>query len=873
MPSGHARISDRPAPITTRSIGSRVLSKKRESRASVCAGTKCLELRSMTTRTLLFTDVVDSTRLVERLGDARCRRDLGRRTTAAPRDFSRAIAAARSTAPTASSCCSTNRPMPLRYALGYHATLADLGLSARVGIHVGPVTLRENTPEDIARGAKPIEVEGLAKPLAARIMALAGGGQTLLSAAAREALADALPDGTTIERHGHYRLKGIEEPVEIFELGVRGASPSRRRRMSTRRTASSARRPLAPGARGPPQPSRRARRLRRQDRGAARARRTARRRSPAAHGSRSGRHRQDAFRPPLRLDLARRLAGRRLLLRSVRRHEPRRHSSSGRRRARRPAGQGRSRRAARPRHRRPRTLPGHPRQLRAGRASTPPARSVAGSTGPPRRASSSPAASGCTCRARRSSHRAAAAGNGCDRPLRRPRPRAASRTSSSATAIAPPWPRSCDCSTVCRSPSSWRPRGCGCFPRRNSSRGCATASSCSPASRGAAARQATLRAAIDWSWDLLAPWEQAAFAQCSVFEGGFTLEAAEAVLDLSPWPEAPLAMDAVQALVDKSLLRTWVPAEQGRYDIEEPYFGMYISIHEYAAEKLAGERARRGTGLRGAARPATSPASVRRTRSKRSSRHGGVQRRRALALELDNLVAACRRAAGRGDGEVAVAAYRAAWEVLELQGPFALGVALGAQVLALPGARCVAGAAAAADPRARRCGAPVASRRPRTRLTQACALSPWRRATGAAKSRVLSSLGNLHREQGRMTEARGLLEAALGYRCARWATAASRASSCASLGILHREQGRIDAGAGALRGRARHRTARWATVAKRASSSAVSAFCAPSRAGWNRRGSTSRPRSRIAREVGDRGLEGVVLANLGQLDERAGSPG
>jgi predicted ATPase len=50
---------------------------------------------------------------------------------------------------------------------------------------------------------------------------------------------------------------------------------------------------------------------------------------------------------------------------------------------------------------------------------------------------------------------------------------------------------------------------------------------------GAGARQATLRAAIDWSWELLTPCEQGALAQCSVFEGGFTLEAAEAVLDLA----------------------------------------------------------------------------------------------------------------------------------------------------------------------------------------------------------------------------------------------------------------------------------------------------------------------------------------------------
>ena len=44
-----------------------------------------------------------------------------------------------------------------------------------------PVTLRENAPEDVARGAKPVEVEGLAKPLAARVMSLARGGQTLLT--------------------------------------------------------------------------------------------------------------------------------------------------------------------------------------------------------------------------------------------------------------------------------------------------------------------------------------------------------------------------------------------------------------------------------------------------------------------------------------------------------------------------------------------------------------------------------------------------------------------------------------------------------------------------------------------------------------------
>ena len=89
-------------------------------------------------------------------------------------------------------------------------------LAARAGLHVGPVILRENAAEDIARGAKPLEVEGLTKPIAARVMALARGGQTLLSAAAREDL------GKTAHKlvsHGHWQIKGMSDPIELFEVG------------------------------------------------------------------------------------------------------------------------------------------------------------------------------------------------------------------------------------------------------------------------------------------------------------------------------------------------------------------------------------------------------------------------------------------------------------------------------------------------------------------------------------------------------------------------------------------------------------------------------------------------------------------------------
>ncbi|HEY6353608.1 MAG TPA: NB-ARC domain-containing protein, partial [Burkholderiaceae bacterium] len=107
----------------------------------------------------------------------------------------------------------------VHYALAYHQALATLpvALKARAGLHVGPVVLRENSPEDVAHGAKPLEVEGLAKPTAARVMALARGGQTLISDEARKALVEG---EWTLQSHGHWMLKGLAEPVELCEVGL-----------------------------------------------------------------------------------------------------------------------------------------------------------------------------------------------------------------------------------------------------------------------------------------------------------------------------------------------------------------------------------------------------------------------------------------------------------------------------------------------------------------------------------------------------------------------------------------------------------------------------------------------------------------------------
>ncbi len=94
-------------------------------------------------------------------------------------------------------------------------------------------------------------------------------------------------------------------------------------------------------------------------------------------------------------------------------------------------------------------------------------------------------------------------------------------------------------------------------------------------------RHRTLEGTLDVSWGLLTPHERSALVQLSVFRGGFTVEAAEAVVALSP--DAPPILDVVASLLDKSLLRAQPsggPRRLGHYDF----------IAAYACARLALEQ-------------------------------------------------------------------------------------------------------------------------------------------------------------------------------------------------------------------------------------------------------------------------------------------
>jgi predicted ATPase len=100
--------------------------------------------------------------------------------------------------------------------------------------------------------------------------------------------------------------------------------------------------------------------------------------------------------------------------------------------------------------------------------------------------------------------------------------------------------------------------------------------------RTALPRQQTLRASIDWSYDLLTDDERALLRRLSVFAGGWTLEAAEAV-GADGDVETADVLDLLTNLVEKSLAT--LEAEGERYRLLE-------TVREYAQERLdeAGER-------------------------------------------------------------------------------------------------------------------------------------------------------------------------------------------------------------------------------------------------------------------------------------------
>ena len=171
---------------------------------------------------------------------------------------------------------------------------------------------------------------------------------------------------------------------------------------------------------------------------------------------------------------------------------------------------------------------------------------------------------------------------------------------------------------------------------------------------GVPARHRTLRAAIDWSYDLLTPEEQALFTSLAVFVGGFTLDGAEAVagdLQLD-------VVDGVESLLSNNLLRT------ERMAGGEPRFGMLETIREYALERLD----ERGDGQ--AVRRRHAGAYVLLAERAEPALRGPQQLSwvERLNAELANIRAALSWAAEHGETEAGLRIGAALWRFWQMQG-------------------------------------------------------------------------------------------------------------------------------------------------------------------------------------------------------------
>jgi class 3 adenylate cyclase len=120
---------------------------------------------------------------------------------------------------------SFERPIDaLNFALHYQAQIPQkTKLGARIGVHYGDVV--EVTQDELysAVGAKSVELEGIAKNIAARAMSVCEAGQVILTRDAMRAVRNrtnpSTPKGTRFACVGLYRFKGVSAPVTLYAVG------------------------------------------------------------------------------------------------------------------------------------------------------------------------------------------------------------------------------------------------------------------------------------------------------------------------------------------------------------------------------------------------------------------------------------------------------------------------------------------------------------------------------------------------------------------------------------------------------------------------------------------------------------------------------
>jgi class 3 adenylate cyclase len=156
--------------------------------------------------TVLFTDIVDSTKTAERLGDAAWRGVIAEHNRVARREIEKFRGREIKTTGDGLLVLFDSPAAGVRAAAAIVEAVAGLGLELRAGLHSGELEL---TPSD---------VRGIAVHTAARVMSEAGPGEVLVSRTTRDL---AVGSGLDFEPRGAHVLKGLVEPVELYALAGR----------------------------------------------------------------------------------------------------------------------------------------------------------------------------------------------------------------------------------------------------------------------------------------------------------------------------------------------------------------------------------------------------------------------------------------------------------------------------------------------------------------------------------------------------------------------------------------------------------------------------------------------------------------------------
>jgi len=163
--------------------------------------------------TVLFTDIVGSTELAGRLGDAAWRDLVGQHHAIVRRELARFHGRELDTAGDGFFAIFDGPARAVQAAAAIRDRLREIGLEVRAGLHTSEFEVGDG------------KVIGIGVSVGARVSALAGPGEVLVSSTVKDLVAGS---GLRFEDRGEHQLKGIAEPWRVLALASPGAmgSPS-----------------------------------------------------------------------------------------------------------------------------------------------------------------------------------------------------------------------------------------------------------------------------------------------------------------------------------------------------------------------------------------------------------------------------------------------------------------------------------------------------------------------------------------------------------------------------------------------------------------------------------------------------------------------